>query len=56
MLRTFNDGIDIYASMASLIFGVPYEECLEFHPETGAKQPEGKDRRTQTKSVLIGLM
>ena len=56
MLRTFNDGIDIYASMASLIFGVPYEECLEFHPETGAKQPEGKDRRTQTKSVLLGIM
>ena len=56
MLQTFNDGIDIYASMASLIFNVPYEQCLEFHPETGEKQPEGKDRRTQTKSVLLGIM
>ena len=56
MLKTFNDGIDIYASMASLIFNVPYEECLEFHPVTGEKQPEGKDRRTQTKSVLLGIM
>ena len=56
MLKTFNDGIDIYASMASLIFNVPYEQCLEFHPETGEKQPEGKDRRTQTKSVLLGIM
>ena len=56
MLKTFNDGIDIYASMASLIFNVPYEQCLEFHPETGEEQPEGKDRRTQTKSVLLGIM
>lgn len=56
MLKTFNDGIDIYASMASLIFNMPYEECLEFHPVTGEKQPEGKDRRTQTKSVLLGIM
>ena len=56
MLKTFNDGIDIYASMASLIFNMPYEECLEFHPVTGEKQPDGKDRRTQTKSGLLGIM
>lgn len=56
MLDTFDKGIDIYASMASLIFNVPYEQCLEFHPVTGEKQSEGKDRRTQTKSVLLGIM
>ena len=56
MLDTFDKGIDIYASMASLIFNMPYEQCLEFHPVTGEKQPEGKDRRTQTKSVLLGIM
>lgn len=56
MLKTFNDGTDIYASLASIIFNMPYEECLEFHPVTGEKQPEGKDRRAQTKSVLLGIM
>ena len=56
MLKTFNEGTDIYASLASIIFNMPYEECLEFHPVTGEKQPEGKDRRAQTKSVLLGIM
>lgn len=56
MLKTFNEGTDIYASLASIIFNMPYEECLEFHPVTGDKQPEGKDRRAQTKSVLLGIM
>lgn len=56
MKEAFAQGRDVYASMASMVFNVPYEECLEFHPETGEKQPEGKNRRTQVKSVLLGLM
>lgn len=56
MIDAYRNGTDLYAMMASEIFSKPYEECLEFHPVTGEKQPEGKDRRTQVKSVLLGIM
>ena len=35
MIEAFQKGRDIYASIASIAFKVPYEKCLEFHPETG---------------------
>lgn len=54
MIQSFKDDRDIYGSIASISFGVPYEECLEFHPETHEYQPEGKARRTEAKSVLLG--
>lgn len=56
MMDAYKNGTDLYAMMASEIFNKPYEECLEFHPTTGVKQPEGKNRRTQVKSVLLGIM
>lgn len=56
MIEAFETGRDVYATMASMIFDKPYENCLEFHPETGVKQPEGKELRTQVKSVLLGIM
>lgn len=55
MIQSFKDDRDIYGSIASISFGVPYEECLEFHPETHEYQPEGKARRTEAKSVLLGI-
>lgn len=54
MIQSFKDDRDIYGSIASISFSVPYEECLEFHPETHEYQPEGKARRTEAKSVLLG--
>lgn len=56
MIEAYQNGTDLYAMMASEIFGKPYEECLEFNPVTGEKQPEGKIMRTQVKSVLLGIM
>ena len=54
MLKAYQEKKDLYAVIASLSFNKPYEECLEFHPITGEKQVEGKERRTQAKSVLLG--
>ena len=56
MLNAYKEGKDLYAVIASLSFGVPYENCLEFHPITGVKQVEGKERRSQAKGVLLGLL
>lgn len=54
MIQSFKDGKDIYGSIASIAFGVPYEQCLEFNPETGEYQPEGKARRGEAKTIVLG--
>ena len=47
MIDSFVNNRDIYASIASLAFNVPYEKCLEFHPDTKEYQPDGKARRNE---------
>ena len=29
-------------------------KCLEFNPETGEYQPDGKKRRTEAKAIVLG--
>lgn len=69
MLQAYKDNKDLYAVIASVSFNFPYEECLEFYPE-GTKivvdgkeivcgykthqNKDGKGRRTQAKSILLG--
>lgn len=55
MIKAFQDGKDIYATIASLSFNVPYEKCLEFHPETHEYQPDGKARRGEAKTIVLGI-
>lgn len=69
MIKAYSEGKDLYAVIASMSFDKPYEDCLEFYPEgtkiiyegqeviCGKKthqNKEGKERRTQAKSVLLG--
>lgn len=54
MIQAYKTGKDLYAEMASLAFGVPYEECLEFRPD-GSKNPAGKERRSQAKAIFLGI-
>lgn len=54
MIQAYRNGKDLYAEMASLAFGVPYEECLEFRPD-GSKNPKGKERRGQAKAIFLGI-
>lgn len=55
MIKAFQEGKDIYATIAAIAFGKSYEECLEFTP-TGEYNPEGKARRTEAKSVVLGIL
>ena len=55
MLDSFINNKDIYATIASLAFNVPFEKCLEFHPETHEYQPDGKARRDEAKTILLGI-
>lgn len=50
MLDAYNTGKDLYSLMASSIYNVSYEDCLE---KNGA---DAKRRRSSVKSVLLGLM
>lgn len=54
LIKAFQEGRDVYATLAGIAFKVPYEQCLEFHPETGEYQPEGKKRRNEAKTILLG--
>lgn len=55
MYNTFMEGKDLYSEIASKAFNKPYEECREFN-EDGTKNKEGKERRTQAKSILLGVL
>ena len=55
MYDTFMQGKDLYSEIASKSFNKPYEECKEFNPD-GSTNKEGKERRTQAKSILLGVL
>lgn len=55
LIEAYQNGRDIYASIAAVAFNKPYEECLEFNPITHEYQKEGKERRTQAKSIVLGI-
>ena len=55
MYDTFMQGKDLYSEIASKAFNKPYEECLEFN-EDGTTNKQGKSRRTQAKSILLGVL
>ena len=55
MYDTFMAGKDLYSEIASKAFNKPYEECVEFNSD-GSKNKAGKERRTQAKSILLGVL
>lgn len=55
MIKAYQDGKDVYVEIASLSFGVPYEECLENRPD-GTTNPEGKARRGAAKKIVLGVL
>lgn len=55
MINAYKTGKDLYSTMASLAFHVPYEDCREFYPD-GKVNKEGKARRSRIKAVVLGLM
>ena len=55
MQDAYREGRDLYAMIASTVYQMPYDECKEFRPD-GSVNPEGKERRTSVKSLLLGVM
>lgn len=55
MQEAFINGKDIYSTIAALAFHKSYEDCKEFR-EDGTVNPAGKERRTQAKSIVLGIL
>jgi DNA polymerase I-like protein with 3'-5' exonuclease and polymerase domains len=55
MYNVFMEGKDLYSEIASKAFNKPYDECKEFRPD-GTTNKEGKERRSQAKSILLGVL
>lgn len=55
MIQAYKEGKDLYAEIASLAFNKDYEDCLEFRPD-GTTNKEGKGRRSQAKTILLGVL
>ena len=55
--QAYFDGKDLYAWGASLIFKVPYEDCLEFYPEGTKITKNGKEimcgYKTEVNKILV---
>lgn len=67
MKQSYIDGKDLYASLASISFNVPYRDCLEFKTDENGKfikdkdgnritYKEGKERRGQAKPIFLGSL
>ena len=55
MIKAYQEGKDLYAEIAALSFNTTYDNCLEFRPD-GTINPDGKNRRSQAKSILLGVL
>ena len=56
MYDTFMQGKDLYSEIASKAFNKTYDECREFDDEGNKNPPEYKERRSQAKSILLGVL
>lgn len=54
MIQAYKEGKDLYVEVASIAFGLPYQECQEFRPD-GTSNPEGKKRRNESKAIVLGV-
>ena len=55
MINAYKEGRDLYATVASIVHGNGYWDNME-HFEDGSPNPEGKKRRQDIKSVVLGLL
>lgn len=55
MIGAYKEGKDLYATIASGIYKNDYWDNMEHHQD-GSANPEGKKRRSNCKSILLGIM
>lgn len=55
MMNAYKQGKDLYATIASGVYKNDYWDNMEHHQD-GSPNPEGKKRRSNCKSLLLGIM
>lgn len=55
MMNAYKEGKDLYATIASGVYKNSYWDNMEHHQD-GTANPEGKKRRSNCKSLLLGIM
>ena len=55
MIQAYKDGKDLYATIAAGVYKNDYWDNMEHHQD-GTANPEGKKRRGNCKSILLGIM
>ena len=55
LIQAYQQGKDLYAQMASMVFHKTYEQCSEHLPD-GSINKEGKRLRGQMKAIVLGVM
>jgi DNA polymerase I-like protein with 3'-5' exonuclease and polymerase domains len=55
MIEALTEGKDVYSMIAAVAFNTTYEECREFRPD-GTTNKAGKERRSQAKSIVLGIL
>lgn len=53
MIDAYKNGRDLYATIAKGVYKNDYWDNME-HREDGSPNPEGKKRRSNCKSILLG--
>lgn len=54
LIKTYNEGKDLYATIGTFVFHKDYWECME-HWEDGTPNPEGKELRSKCKQIVLGI-
>lgn len=55
MIEAYREKKDLYATVASAVYGNNYEDNLEFRAD-GTRDNEGAERRASCKSIILGIM
>ena len=55
LIKTYNEGKDLYATAAARTFKKDYWECME-HWEDGSANPQGKKLRSDMKNIILGII
>ena len=53
--NSLKNDTDIYSEIASMIYNLPYDECVEFRPD-GSTNYEGKERRGNAKAITLSIL
>ena len=54
LIDAYRQGKDLYVEIASIAFGLPYEDCMEYNAD-GTINPAGRERRGQSKAIVLGV-